>query len=493
MRFRLGLSLSLSLFAIASHTATAAVIEEESMRIQRSSALTASEDLASLSDESRHNARIRLYLYDEDIGAESTARAVEAEWAAGQHDAAIAKIYELERRGVALSVGTSWLSPIVGTTPPTAGSNALITSDVNGEPVIGIDIDRDPQTGNLFAIVRAASGWALFLSSNQGAAWTETYSLLFGNLGDVDAVVVDGFYYTVTVVPKFLVTHRFSLTTGAADQSYTVAISSPPVDELGAVSNRSGDNNRLYIFALQENGCILHYWTATDLGATSFDEQSVGVCNAESGLSVAYDPAGSLFAPFLYVTYRVNTQLRLVKGSVLGWGAFAVITGAGTATGNHSSVSVHGSTIIVGYDRPVAGLDVASYRISYDDGGSWTGSNLGGAGSRVPRVSADSGTGIAAVYAQEGGPFDPLYFIEHHGYSNTTIYPWPNLGAINDYSVSTGSRVGDLAWMGHGWGVAYLSNDPITFSTAAWFSWSPSIRYSGFETGDTSEWSLAVP
>ena len=454
------------------------------------SGMTASRFLARLPDESRDGARIQLELARGLDGATmSRAGVAETDWAAGRFDEAIDAVRALEQDGVHVNVAVSYTRPRF-TDAPTFGSNVQIATDVAGEAGLDTAVDIDRHTGNFLALGVAPGSFQIYLSTDSGYTWAPTANWCCGP-GAVDLTAVGGFGYITYDSPSDteLRMRRVYGTDGTFDGVYfyqpILAYTTPTVVEVASSGNGDDFDNRIYPAAQMSNGTLRWWWSDAST-ATAFNAAHPTTAPVSGGLSnarVAEWSSGN----YDFLSFRGTDNAVYVYGyDDVSWTGGSVATGVRASTS--TSISSFRSTVLVAYDYNASG-ETAAYMISYAGGAGWSNGtlfdNTEGGDYYNPLVSARSGTGTAGLAQEEAGTFDNLVFKDRHNYAPGS---WSAIQPLNDVDFLTGTTSIDFEYLFTGWGVTYLDN-----AGAPWFMLSRAIYYSGFERGDTTEWSSSVP
>lgn len=379
---------------------------------------------------------------------------------------------------------------------PTFGCNVRIGTSTS---VSSVAIDYDSSSGKLFAVLQESGGlWRFYRSLNGGESWSGVFNVS-GSAYEAEMAAVGGYAYIAYVVStptaEQIRLRRAIGSTGEGDAVYDrvdVANTYPHrVEKLVLVTNQINQNDIFFLAALLDDGTVRVWWDDADDGTTPV-EYSPGVSDAASGLAMAWNHDGPFLGASLVLTYIGDDgEIHLHRIAGIGlWDGGQVITSGLSLTGT-TSVAAATNVILVAFEQSDgADRQDARYRVSYNGGSTWTGGTLGDASATggsyfTPAVSASSRTGFACLMQQDTGglPGDDTYwFRERFNYTNSS---WHDPVALNDHDFSYGPSdfKSDFQWMGHGWGMAYVRNDG-----EAWFAWSRSIRYSGFELSGLLEW-----
>ncbi len=444
--------------------------------------------LAGLSATDRLNAEIRIELGEGAADADlAMASQAEILWKMTRYQEAQEIVASLERSTASLGVGIQWMLP-VETGGPIPGGNRRIGTFSSAESA---SLDWDKQSGNLFSMVDwgTDTGWAIYISTDGGSTWAESYLWCCGyELADM--AVVDDYVYVAYTVGSEARIRRASVSDGQIDSDFDfqtivdVAPSTPTAINLA--TNADDASDRIDFSILLDDGTIRHFWDLSADG-TSFGEQSPLVTNAESGLSTARNlgwPAAT-GDDFLVLSYvGTDDSINVHRLGTGGWDAGTRVE-TGMAAAELTSIAAYQDTFLVAYEKQMANGQGIAYRISYNGGATWAGATLASPAVAEsfynPLVSARSGTGTAAVYQQQTSLVNVIQAQQRHNYAPGA---WMSRSPVNDYDFQPGSTGFDCNWIGSGWGMVY-----VDASGGLWFDLSASIFYSGFERESLAEWS----
>lgn len=372
--------------------------------------------------------------------------------------------------------------------PPTVGSNVQIGVAAD---VASMSLGIDPASGRLYALLRHLGGnLSLYNSTNGGASWGSSFGLAAAATAS-DLVVVGGYGYICTAANGDLRVRRFAAATGAIDGTYgtkTLLDDPPsPIVEVAAAGNGDDANDLFACAALLDSGMVRFFYASAAAG-TPFAEAPPGIDDADSGLALAWRTGAAVSDTRALLLSYVSTldELWVYGLDISGWDDGTIVA-APTYAAEETSLSSFGDEIVVVFEEQGDLGSNIDYRGSHLAGSAWFGGNLCEASASTdyyaPLVSARSGTGVAVLAHRDALDLDSLLFYERRDYGGY----WTDPVALNDHDFSTNGAGFDFDWLEAGWGFAYRDS-----SNRAWFAFSRTIRYSGFESGDLSEWSAAV-
>lgn len=453
------------------------------------STTVASTILAELGTDDRANARIEVELFDDARSADhDRARKAEQLWAAGDHTTAISMIQQLEETA-GVDIGIEWKAPLPSYAPEFANDIRLGTR----LDATMVALDYDAASGNLFAVVHweeAPARWAVYISTDDGSTWVETYS--WGTSGWADGVVAGGYFWVGYLLASDLTNgrlRRFSLTDGSVDATYgyeTVIDLSIDIEEIVLFSNIDLYNNRIFYTFIASDGTMRLFWDDPSSG-TSFGESTnpSPVTDAASGLDWHWNLNTSLnryaFSSYLGTDGAIHTWLW----ESTGWTEMDTIAGYNGNNGE-TKISAHGDNVIVAFEEEDLPDHPILYRISYNGGDSWSDGSISlGENCFDFDVTARGGVGTAAIYGNEVGEPDEVNYTSRANYSPGS---WTDPEVINQYDISTGSGDMEINWLGKDYGILYTDA-----TGRVWFDRMGSIFIDGFESSNTSAWTTTTP
>jgi len=392
-------------------------------------------------------------------------------WNDGWYDEAINMVRALEAAGLPLAVGVSWKEPV----PLGAGGRGM---DVRvGSPRVWAKQTSLEGYYDLFAAVvwdfPDGWGWSMNMSQDYGASWVETYykhttdavlDLDTGG-GVVWFVYVAYMWAGDPTTPKM---SRFWVDDGTIDMNYGVheIYNSAPatVNEIGVDMTEGVFEWSTFVFALQSDGQLRFFGP--------LEEYPTGVTNAAGGLDTA---SGEQLVVSGNVASYIGTDggvyvLRL-PGSPIYLEQFS-------GTHQHTSIAAHRGGIATYYicavEHEYPNGQGIKHWLSLDSGSSWSPSFLVFPGPSegeymMPAVAASS-DGYTAVYQQETGSFDQVFFTNKPGLQLGEW--WQDPVPINDFTVDTGTPL-EIQNTGaitgeesYAYGILYITQHP-----EYWFTW----------------------
>jgi len=406
--------------------------------------------LAHFDDAMRENATLDVELSGDATAEERiAAQEIAARWNNGGYDDAINALRALEAGGTRVAVGTSWKEPIpLGPT----GWDADVWI---GSPQIWADETCLGSYGTkLFAAIRwnagDAMGWSLHISTDHGVTWLETYHKYTDPAPTtLDMAVAFNYVYIAYVwgaEEEWGRLSRLFCSNGQIDYTYGnngiwFVLHAWPDDirEVDVELGTSLLNDRfVHYYAIQTNNVIRHFHQE-HLSGDPFQESATGVSNAWEGLDASIDPNSRWAYPF--VSYiGVDSGVYVWRSSdVISLGTF---TGTNRVTSISSHVLYQTTYAILAAEGHTDFGQGIRYWVSRDNGDTWAPSWLaypvsGEGDYTMPAVNA-SAYGFAAVYQQETGSFDTLFYRQRPGLSVSSPW-WEDQVAANDYSLETGS------------------------------------------------------
>ncbi len=394
-----------------------------------------------------------------------------------------------------------WLAPALclgAAIDVIGGVDVRIGDDTNARSAI---FDFDPDTGNFYAVVEWDDSWTFNISTDGGATWDRRYThpCSQGYLGLDMAVsgawVYVGYVCSISNLASEAKMRRFALDTGNLDGGYTsgghevVDTSPATIGDIAVETNIDSEDDRVFYSLIQSDGMTRAFWDVPTDG-TNFVEVTVNVSNAEDGLDMHWNPG--------YDTYSLFLSLVDQSGDIQVWrydGAWSLATSfAYTGTQPQSSISAFGDQVVVAYLEPAGNGQGVQYRQSTDGGITWgpgtfIAEPIVGQGDFLDvEITARGGAGLAVVYNLEAGAEDWSLFQSKTDYGPGS---WKPAGSFNDFDSFTGLPIA-LNWTPTDlYGVIYVGGtDAIPYFDLVE---SVSIFFDGFESGDTSAWSVTAP
>jgi hypothetical protein len=356
----------------------------------------------------RENARISVEFDSPDDATVALGRGVERLWNGGQYDEALAQLGDLEARVGCVAIGNSWRAPVPTLEASSWGSDVRIG---NHDLLLGIALDVDPSSGNLFAALRHSGGgphWSVCMSTDHGTTWDEIFTWVGSPSTWLDAKVLRHYAYVAYNSPgenpQQVRLRRFRCSDGLADTfntgaNWVAACTLSTGDTMREVSLANWLDGRLYLAALVSDGSVL-LCRANANGVPWYTWATGITSGASSGLELASnEPAYETTS--LFFSYRdTSDTLRVYRyGTFSGSYAqrFSVCSGHGTST----SISAFRDTVICAYEDEITSPHQVRYVTNYGEGDTWRVRTLSDSSidAGAPAVLYCGG-GFAAVYRQ---------------------------------------------------------------------------------------------
>jgi hypothetical protein len=468
----------------------------------RAGNLQPSEYLSRLSYTKKLEGRLDVELAARTPQALALASDFESLWQAGHHDDALAVLQTLESEGLVTGIGIGWRRPrpIVEQTSKDAGID-----DTGGASQVLLDYD--PNSGNLFAVVRWGNSWGLFMSVDQGSTWSETFhraGALFTLVRDIDLEVYnstsagDNVYVayaitaTLTSISKAWI-RRFSAVTGASDEGWGInEVLSDDTRTFYEVGLAVG-NSLINYTMLRSDGAILCLVGLESSGST-FVGQTTNITNAVRGLDVVYPGDGSTHTSLL-ISYvndinHVALNVRVRPSGFLTGYSLSVHQAPGV---DKTSIAAYLDTGVVWWEYLPNGETYEAVRsVSFEVTGTTAGQidtleppawSNGGFDLQDPLTAgSDSSAHNAVVYTTD----TDIIYKERAFY----MTPGWNPGSLDmnqhDFVPGNGDDFA-FEWLGLGYGLAYISTSGDVYFSKTW------VFSDGFERGDTTSWSTSSP
>ena len=425
---------------------------------------------------------------------------VESLWEDGRHAEALNVLRSLEDEGLVSGVGIAWRRPQPTTCPAKA--------DVQVDGAGGADeivLDYDPVSGNLFAVIRWGISWGLFISSDNGASWSESfhYSGIFANGMHVDLEVhnttFDGdhayvaYSYKATLMNRAAkaIIRRFEAQDGASDGAWgSHAVNSDPDRSFKEIAMVIDGGGAIFYTILRSDGVVLCLAGTTVNGSANWFNQSAGITDADRGLDVAYPGEGANHIS-LYISYIASDdRIKMVRrAKPTGFIQCLNVVDQPQPWADKTSVAAYLDHATVAWEFLPPGNTYQGVRtmnilehgtspsdIEKTDGIAWfTESHH----LRDPLVAANA-TSLenAIVYTNDSS----IFYRKHDSYGVQWNDP---VQVVNDHDFTPGQgNTYAFEWLGQGYGIAYHDS-----SGNVYFVMQGPLFNDGFESGDLSAWS----
>lgn len=400
-------------------------------------------------------------------------------------------------RLIGITAFVALVAPAGAATPPLPTSiEAVAADDVRiGAPRTGaeqVELDFDLQSEKYIAAVRwsGAFNGISMNGSDTGASWSETASAQ-GPISDIDITSVGSYVYLIQLLTSgqaALVWRCFD-TTLAFDAGYVETIGATPstsqILDVALASNQDTDDSEVYLAFIQSDGVLRFYWDHASDG-TTFAELSPPVINAASGLDMDYSAAEDFYLSYIGTDGHIHVWKAYPWVEVFNFPSYS-------GRDMKTAVSASGDNVIVAVDALLGyGYGIiawssndagANWEIHYLDAPLFAGDGYYGGAD----VTARGDQGFAVAYHQHLGTV-PVYLRRNNEYLPLS---WLPRVVVNNIDARI-DRPTNITWLPpHHYGIAYLSSgltpDPFfDLFEAPFFS-------DGFESGNTSAWSLVVP
>jgi len=375
-----------------------------------------------------------------------------------------------------MSVGLAWRSPVA----PGESSWGTDVRIGTKDSVYQTALDIYRASGNLFAVLLYQQGanyyWAVYISTNHGDSWQETY--VWGEPWYIRsisaAVVADHLYlaYTNGADQNVARLFRFNVTNGSREDftggfAYVTAFSTTLpeyIEELSLISNQDFGvtGHRLYLLAITSTDRLLFYWD--DEEAVSWIGVATNVTDADKGLGVSLNEGYASY--WLWTSYIDKQDSLCIDGYGLsGWApSKRLFIGASPQV---TTIGAYHDTIHCFHEFSGSVLH-CRYQVSYTGGAGWLWGTVDDttALSEKPALTAREGGGVGVVWRYYTSPRQGRFT-----WRNYAGWPWPAPEQYTDHEPYYNQP--SIEYLGGGsFGVVYLSwNTPYT--RAAYFdgSW----------------------
>jgi hypothetical protein len=449
--------------------------------------------LERLTPAERQNAEVAL-----DLGpgatpaAQVAARAIERDWNAGDHAAALAGLRELTEQSdpTRAFVSVNWRRPLPG--PARVDWDADVQIGTR-DSVVHAVFERHNATGNLFVFLVCNAGTETYaytnLSTDNGLTWVETgmgYWAVAHAVLDVSATANGSHFYACyasLALPNYIRCARYLALDGIRvpfrDDSLVVTVlTTDSADTIVQVAATSADDEwpgeRIYCFGSTSLGNLV--FACADSFAQPWSPVATSVSGwCDGALSCAFSPfftTRGLFASWRYLVSDTESHVGLgwVDTSDVFQSAYF---NPGSPAISVTSLAAAGDTAVVAYGHGNASGSVFYTRelFSTDNGANWTWSWIPndtlGLRENVS-ITARHGGGVAAAYRERVGGSGRNIMFTRAGYHPVN---WSVPDTVSDFRPAT-EEVPRVQWLGPDrYGVVYVKWYDAPGYTA-WFDWS---------------------
>ncbi len=358
----------------------------------------------------RLNSEISIELEpDASQAALDMASRIESLWNSGNFNEALALFPELAELTDAnqMAIGNAWRTPIPTYEQSWWGNDVRIG---NRDSVVVTALDIHRASGNLFAVLLLegdgnAMRWDVYISTNGGLTWQETYDWWASFDIDISAAVLANHLYIGYAHQTYGRIRRCRASNGTQEnfnngQAYiNVYTTTPPdsVNEIALTGNQDFFNNRLYYVSLTKNGNLAYYWS--DSGAVNWNQVTTGVTYGERGLDATTNEGYADY--FLVVSYISRSDSIYIDGRSTTWtNLIRYPINSGSAF-DYTSVGAWRDTLFAAFGFQGPAAYHCRYLTSYNGGTSWFYGNVGGdttTTSESPDVTLREGGGAGVLY-----------------------------------------------------------------------------------------------
>jgi len=338
------------------------------------------------------------------------AKQIENLWNSGKYEEALNLFPELAKITDAskIAIGNSWRTPVPTYTQSKWGHDVRVG---NRDSVLFSVLDIHRASGNLFAVLHLQGDgnterWDVYLSTNGGQTWSETYDWWANFPIDIGATVLSNHIYISYAHQIYGRIRRCRASNGTPENfnngqafiNVFTTTGTDSVNETALTGNQDFFNNRLYYVSMTKQRNLVYYWS--DTAAISWTQVNTGVTNADRGLSASCNEGFANY--FLLASYIVQGDTLHIDGRSTSWVNLARYY-IGTST-DYTAVGGYQDTIISVFDFHGPLVVHCRYLTNYSGGtGTWYYGNVGGdttttAESPGLTTRAGGGTGIAYRY-----------------------------------------------------------------------------------------------
>ncbi len=455
------------------------------------------QQLGRLSATDRINSHIRVNLVPETpAAARQLAGVVEERWNAGDYTGAIAKMSDLGSivDPTQIELGFRWKKPRVSTK-----NNLLSASTRIGEidSTLSISLAANVDASVLYCVISQQGdghkgSWDLFVSSDMGETWANTYTQEGTGNAPKTALVPTTTHVYVAYLPYFTMQRirlkKFFMADGSPDTlvdgtNFKDILTLSGTERFVEIAGCSAEFASTHIIASTTAG-VIRYLFANGGKDDSWNEiDDDAAVNVSSGISIALSMGSTRMHGF--ISYADTNGYVCIDTIHEGDGArFGRALSMPRAVGM-TSLSAFGDTVICTYDNGMGNNDYVRYYINYDGGDSewrfgilqdstWTSE------SGVPMLAGGQGMGV--FYRHQNGASWEGRFV-YRAYQLGSIWSLPV--AITDYTPHS-IRPAIVALGDRTWGIAYVASDaPPGFGSVMFTTYH--VSATGVAQGESSE------
>ncbi|MEO0073090.1 MAG: T9SS type A sorting domain-containing protein [candidate division WOR-3 bacterium] len=335
-------------------------------------------ELERMSPAERNNAVIDLLV---EPAAEPLASRIEELWNSRRFAEALQLLPELSRITDPLSVemGIAWREPVP--TLQTDWGNDVRIGNRDSFKIVAFDIDRS--NGNLFVagMFETGSGdwWAIYISTNGGQGWSETYTWnATYRLRSLSGAVMGDYFYVVFgrgASQNQALLYRFRTSDGEQHNlrngSPWICIDSTAANdsltEISVISNQDVYDNRLYVMMLRRSDSLKFFWSA-DTGGVTWYEVTPPIYDAERGIDQCFNEGfDSLFYFFSFFDTNDTLEIWALTTAPNWRRQYVSYAGSGEIT----AIGAYHDTIICAFDREVGSNLYVRYVTRYKGDPTW--------------------------------------------------------------------------------------------------------------------------
>lgn len=394
--------------------------------------------------------------------------------------------------------------PSTAITPVRVGTSARVDH---------VELEVHEATGNLFGVVRytipspleslvETYGWAVLISSDGGASWTETFSQSRPvQIEFLSAAVVRDYLYVVSqeagAASGLVDIRRFAVSNGASDPDFgfftVVNVGSGQLQDLVLSGNTDSSDGALYLMLIDRSGNLRFFFAwdfSFDDGGTADDwnEISTGVTDADWRLDASLNVGDSPY--FLFVSY-VDSSGQLCVWRLSQAANNSIILTTEASSNSEIRIAANQNAVLIVYLRDDPLNRDIRYHWTQDAGSTWSWGTLAedigdGVTYMAPTVTGRWDRGFVAVHHKMGPGGSAIFSARRPAQANR----WLASSSTTGIGLRTGTRTDVQPLVGNGWGVLFISDmgDP----QAVYFMNLPLIFADGFASGNSVLWSSST-
>jgi hypothetical protein len=253
------------------------------------------------------------------------------------------------------------------------------------DSVYVLAMDCKVSNGNIFALIGftgdgTGSKYSMNVSTDGGVTWAETFVLggFTYEMNDLDACVSDDHFWviytggTAAQQNQTMWIMRFKISDGTSDTmpngsiSYNIFTDTDALTDVAISSNEDNNSNRLYVYAIINDGTIRKFWGHTD--EVNWTEVTMSISDALQGLDATWNTSSPTNKHYI-ISYINNSDFVKICNGYNGDVLYSYSIG-NTISDYTTSVGAWRDTILYAFNYYDT-VHRTRYLVQYGDGGTW--------------------------------------------------------------------------------------------------------------------------